>query len=87
MTTEIGKLASLSKSESDERKVKSGKGRIGGRRLRVRLPDVVVVHVKVRRVGRRTHFRDVGCGLARYQLPVNTQEPVNGMCNCTKSAS
>ncbi len=75
ISTKVGELAALREGEPDERKMKAGEGRIRGRRLRVRLPDVVVVDVKVRSVGRRTHLGNVRRGLVGHRFPVDADKP------------
>ncbi len=75
ISTKVRELAALREGEPDERKMKTGEGRIGGRRLRVRLPDVVVVDVEVRSVGRGTHLRNVRRGLVGHRFPVDADKP------------
>lgn len=74
-SAEVRQPAVLREGEADEGKVEAGKSGVRGGRLRVRLPNVVVVDVKVGRVRRRRHLGDVGRCLVRHRLPVDVGEP------------
>ena len=75
ISTKVGELAALREGEPDERKMKTREGRIRGRRLRIRLADVVVVDVEVRSVGRGTHLGNVRRGLVGHRFPVDADKP------------